>query len=150
MYQSYALAGHDQHEMKAVEAIPEKSKILLIDDDYDFCMLAKTTAEAFEIPLDVLQSLEEVPLSALGGYKAIIMDYLLDDADGIEMARSIENEIQDEVPIILISGQRFWLRNTYHWPHSIKKFMPKEDGIRSILIAAFITSRRYQRYGRDV
>ncbi len=111
----------------------QRKRVLLIDDDPDFCSLLKTLAKDLHIQLDTFQSLEGLgSLERIHDYSLAIFDYDLGVSNGVELAEYVDH-FCDEVPVIIVSGQSRLKKQADTWPKSIQTFVSKKDGVYPIL-----------------
>lgn len=79
--------------------------MLLVDDDEQLCQTAQSALAEIGIRADYITDGHQT-LSCLRQkrYDTILLDWKLDDLDGIEIARQIRKTLDDHIPIILISA----------------------------------------------
>lgn len=116
-------------------AIPNaKKQILLIDDDPVFSKIMKRAAELKGIVIKSCRNLEEIDKFTLGDYAVILVDYLLEEHTGLELASYFKTHKWD-TPIILISHTNHVPR-IQEWPCNVREFVHKKLGPYAILEAA--------------
>jgi len=108
-------------------------RVLLIDDDPDFCTVMKALAEEINIELDCYSSFEEIGgIEKLEGYALALFDYDLGSENGLELAEYVDFFCQN-VPVIIVSGVSNLRKTCRLWPDSVRSFVSKKDGIYPIL-----------------
>lgn len=115
--------------MKQTKAI----QLLVIDDDAVFRTLIKQAAQKHGINVTVCGSLEELKtMDRPAAFDVIVIDYFLDGArdhvTGTDIARGI-----GATPVILVSYSDQALDVSGSWPTSIRRFVNKKDGIKSLV-----------------
>lgn len=81
----------------------KNGRLLLIDDDEEFCLLVKDYMEFQNVILDYAVT-GEAGLSALGkrGYDLVLLDMMLPDMPGVEVLRRIR--VKSGIPVIIFSA----------------------------------------------
>ncbi len=81
----------------------KNGKLLLIDDDEEFCLLVKDYMEFQNVVLDYAIT-GEAGLSVLekGGYDLVLLDMMLPDLPGVEVLRRIR--VKSGIPVIIFSA----------------------------------------------
>ena len=81
----------------------KNGKLLLIDDDEEYCLLVKDYMEFQNIMLDYALT-GEAGFSVLGkrGYDLVLLDMMLPDVPGVEVLRRIR--MKSSVPVIILSA----------------------------------------------
>lgn len=114
----------------------QRKGILLIEDDPVFATLVSSVARAERLPLTVHSSLAELGTFArLGEFDVVILDYNLDNINGVEISEYVTAFFQN-VPVILISAYSSEDFREKQWPPSVRRFISKNAGVRMILDAA--------------
>jgi DNA-binding response OmpR family regulator len=87
--------------------MPDKARILVIDDDADICDFSKTVLERtgkFEVTVSV-SAREGLHLAKRDIPELIILDINMPDMDGGELAQSLgQEEATKDIPIIFVTG----------------------------------------------
>lgn len=110
-------------------------RMVLIDDDPSYTTILKRRAEVDGIQLDAFHSLSELGFVALlRNYDVAIIDYELEEMNGVEIAEYMAT-LLDDMPMVLISASDRSEEMT-HCPCSVRKFVNKSDGFDKILDAA--------------
>lgn len=124
----------------------EKIDMVLIDDDPIFCSLMAEHARRMSINLHFFHDLMEVQNSGnLQKYQVAILDYQLEQMNGLEVANWIPSFFND-MPIILVSYEDRTEQNTStSWPGSVRCFVHKREGVKSILAHAIALSEQLKR-----
>ena len=92
------------------EAALAGCRVLVVDDDLDTCEGLRAMLEVERVQVTCAntgqQGIDAALLAHQEGkdYLGIIMDWRMDDLNGIEAARRIRAQISDEIPIILLSA----------------------------------------------
>lgn len=118
--------------------VPEDQvDIVLIDDDPIFCSLMAEHARRMSVNLHFFHDLLEVQESGnLQKYQVAILDYQLEQMNGLEVAQWIPMFFND-MPIVLISYEDRTQENTNTtWPGSVRAFVHKREGVKAILSQA--------------
>jgi len=120
----------------------KKKGILLIEDDLAYGALMTAAAKAENVPLTVFASLADMgSFARMGEFDVAIFDYALDNVNGVEMSEYV-TAFFSEVPVILISAYRLDQVKEKRWPASVRRFISKDMGVRSILSAAVAELRK--------
>jgi DNA-binding NtrC family response regulator len=114
---------------------PPKSRVLLVDDDWDFAELVRSKAEAMGLDVEHHTSAKTLGRTNLGGFAVAIIDYNLGSTSGLQIAEVID-DLTVDLPVILISGERQIDPLNRFWPQCIRGFITKERGLDVILAAA--------------
>lgn len=81
------------------------TKILIIDDEKEICEILKYNLQLEGYDTDVVYSAEEALSFDLTSYSLIILDIMMDNIDGFEMARQLKkNPATMYIPIIFCSA----------------------------------------------
>jgi DNA-binding NtrC family response regulator len=127
------MAGDLQSEHP--EARNMQRKILLVDDDPDFCILAQSFALSFDVQLDFYHSFSSLGrLGRVRDYDAAIFDHYLDGTSGYELVEYV-NLFSETTPLFLISSQEDLLvkeQKKIRHP-SYFQFISKGIGVEKIL-----------------
>lgn len=115
----------------------ETMDIVLIDDDPIFCSLMAEHARRMSVNLHFFHDLLEVQNSGnMQKYQVAILDYQLEQMNGLEVANWIPSFFND-MPIILVSyADRNEENTNATWPGSVRCFVHKREGVKSILAHA--------------
>jgi CheY-like chemotaxis protein len=109
----------------------KKFRILLIDDDKDFGSLFISYANDYGIDADYFDSLSSTgSVGSLRNYDAIVLDVNLNQMTGYEIAEYVQAFFGNK-PVILTSSESLDLGATL--PHCIKSFVPKQEGMESLI-----------------
>lgn len=110
-------------------------KILIIDDDRDFCALAKSIGKSYNCLIDSFDSLGALDrLSRIKGYDAAIFDYHLEGPTGSALAE-YAHYFFDSIPLFLISATPIdsLTVGSRVGGQEYLKFYSKSEGIENIL-----------------
>ncbi len=111
-------------------------KMLLIDDDPDFCSVVEAVARKHGVEVKSYPSFFEIKADPnFPYYHGAIVDYHLESVNGFDVAQLFET-VDDKLPLLMISGHRLWFTDQDHWPKNIKGFIPKTEGVMNIIQAA--------------
>lgn len=111
-------------------------KMVLIDDDVQFCTIMAHYATSRGLTLDYYSDLQEMgSLGKLSEYDVAIVDYDLGSINGVEIAEYLPIFFGD-MPMILVSGRTRNESGDKKWPRSIKRFVHKDVGPDEILDSA--------------
>ena len=109
--------------------MPDKSKILIIDDDYASLTSAKMVLEgtynitATESPRHALELLENQI------FHLIILDIFIPEMDGMEVLKILHSKYPD-IPVLILSGSIEWAK---------RKGEVKEQGASDYILKPFDT-----------
>lgn len=111
----------------------DKKNLILIDDDKAFSLILKEFANTMSLNLDCYGSLSELAsIGQLAQYDGAIIDYELDDFNGVEIAQYFDSFFKTKKPVVLISGKdRSGQQKS--WPEVIEAFVHKDSGPQAIL-----------------
>ena len=105
-------SDHDEAEMRE-EAMPDSITILVIDDDPIACEHAKLVMEKAGIKTEIASSgaegVEMVKLrhAIREPYNLILVDWKMDEMDGVETTRQIRSVVGDESAIIILTAYKW-------------------------------------------
>jgi DNA-binding NtrC family response regulator len=123
-WQEGSLARKQEH--------PRPWKIVIIDDDPDFRNLMESVTPPGFVTITAFEALRTIPsLKQLKTVDAIILDYYLEDINGVQISQYI-GSLFPKIPVLLISGG-FLHDDNEEWPDCIKGFIPKSIGPIGIL-----------------
>lgn len=81
-------------------------RILVVDDEEDLCIIVKHSLENEGFTVDFMQSSNEVIKADLSIYKLLILDVMLDNLSGFDIARKLKSEKKySDIPIIFITAK---------------------------------------------
>lgn len=81
------------------------NKILVVDDEQDLCEILRFNLESEGYEVDTANSAEE-GLSILSpNHVLILLDVMMEDMSGFQMANKIRKELNSEVPIIFLTAK---------------------------------------------
>ena len=80
-------------------------KILVVDDEQDICEILQYNLETEGYEVDTAHSAEEALVLKLTDYNLILLDVMMDEMSGFQMARRLkEDEKTSHIPIIFITA----------------------------------------------
>lgn len=80
-------------------------KILVVDDEQDLCEILQFNLETEGYEVDIANSAEEAFQLPITEYKLILLDVMMDDMSGFQMARKLKDNITtSKIPIIFITA----------------------------------------------
>jgi DNA-binding response OmpR family regulator len=87
---------------------PMKQRVLVVDDNQDFCELVKCTLETADLEVTVAQSgSEALECSRMIPPDLILLDVVMPEVDGLSVCEALRADITtQDVPIIIITGLR--------------------------------------------
>jgi DNA-binding NtrC family response regulator len=113
-----------------------KPHILLIDDDAIFRAKFEHAASLLNIPVTTCSSLRELePMATQGKFDIAVIDYFLDGVSENLKGTNVAY-LMGCTPVLLVSGSDHCLATPESWPESIRKFIPKEQGVSAIIKSA--------------
>ncbi len=92
--------------MQARNGLPPSGalRVLLVDDDVDFCVLLQAVLQSRDIKVDAVHDGRRGLTRALGGeYDLVLLDIVLPGLDGFEILRQIRR--RSLVPVILVTAR---------------------------------------------
>ena len=119
----------------------KNGRLLLIDDDEEFCLLVKDYMDLQNIALDYCMTAEE-GLSALGkkSYALILLDMMLPDVPGVEVLRRIR--MKSGVPVIIFSAHNDETDRIVTLELGADDYVPKSFSSRELLARVRAVLRR--------
>lgn len=116
-------------------------RLLLIDDDVEFCLLVKDYLELQNIALDYYVTGEE-GLDALGtkNYDLILLDMMLPDLPGVEVLRRIR--VKSGIPVIIFSAHNDETDRIVTLELGADDYVPKSFSSRELLARIRAVLRR--------
>lgn len=83
----------------------QKFKILVVDDEPDICEILQYNLEMEGYEVDTVNSAEEAFRLQLAEYGLVLLDVMMEDMSGFQMARKMkENPATAQIPIIFITA----------------------------------------------
>jgi DNA-binding response OmpR family regulator len=106
-----------------------KHRVLVVDDNADFCEMLKCTLEGFQLAVDVASGgYEALKISAKKKPDLILLDVILPEIDGLSVCEAFRaQKSTEETPIIMITGLR----------SDLTKFASYEAGADDYLVKPF-------------
>ena len=119
----------------------KNGRLLLIDDDEEFCLLVKDYMELQNIVLDYCMTAEE-GLSALGkkSYDLVLLDMMLPDVPGVEVLRRIR--MKSGLPVIIFSAHNDETDRIVTLELGADDYVPKSFSSRELLARVRAVLRR--------
>lgn len=110
--------------------------VLIIDDDPIFRLSLEQAAQQHGLKVTACGSLKELKeMGTTHDFDIVIVDYYLDDfknyITGTDIARGL-----GATPVILVSANEQCVENPEAWPTSIRRFVHKKAGVKSIALLA--------------
>ncbi len=81
------------------------SKILIVDDEQDLCEILQFNLESEGYEVDTANSAEEGLKKLNSQHMLILLDVMMEDMSGFQMANKIRKELNCEVPIIFLTAK---------------------------------------------
>ena len=81
------------------------SKILIVDDEQDLCEILQFNLESEGYEVDTANSAEEGLKKLNSQHMLILLDVMMEDMSGFQMANKIRKELHSEVPIIFLTAK---------------------------------------------
>lgn len=81
------------------------SKILIVDDEQDLCEILQFNLESEGYEVDTANSAEEGLKKLNSQHMLILLDVMMEDMSGFQMANKIRKEQHSEVPIIFLTAK---------------------------------------------
>ena len=81
------------------------NKILVVDDEQDLCEILRFNLESEGYEVDTANSAEEALSILSPNHVLILLDVMMEDMSGFQMANKIRKELNSEVPIIFLTAK---------------------------------------------
>ena len=81
------------------------SKILIVDDEQDLCEILQFNLESEGYEVDTANSAEEGLKKLKSQHMLILLDVMMEDMSGFQMANKIRKELNNDVPIIFLTAK---------------------------------------------
>ena len=81
------------------------NKILVVDDEQDLCEILRFNLESEGYEVDTANSAEEGLGILSANHCLILLDVMMEDMSGFQMANKIRKELHSEVPIIFLTAK---------------------------------------------
>lgn len=81
------------------------SKILIVDDEEDLCEILKFNLESEGYNVDTANSAEEGLKILSSEHILVLLDVMMEDMNGFQMANKIRKDLHSEVPIIFLTAK---------------------------------------------
>jgi len=85
--------------------MPEKAKILIIDDEEDLCEILQFNLESEGFEISIAHSGEQALALPLGEFNLLLADVMMDGISGYKLANIIRKELKLQVPIIFLTAK---------------------------------------------
>lgn len=127
--------------MDLLKKMGTENRILVVDDEETLCEVLRFNLEAVGYAVDTAYSAEEALALELGKYSLILLDIMMGDISGVQMARILKsNKATASIPIIfctakdteddMIAGLDLGADDYIAKPYSIKNVLAR---VRSVL-----------------
>lgn len=115
-----------------------QARVFVVDDDEIFCRRIEKVARKSNIQVVWFHPDHDFDrLPADGEFDAGIIDYDLGNLLGTQLS-----SLYAETPLILVSSAvDLNVMNGEPWPRAVRAFIPKRDGVSSILVEAVTASK---------
>ena len=80
-------------------------KILIVDDEQDLCEILQFNLESEGYHVDIANSAEEALKILNNNHILILLDVMMDDMSGFQMANKIRKELNNNIPIIFLTAK---------------------------------------------
>jgi len=117
-------------------ALKNKKRILLVDDELTFGEIMKQEARIRDISIIVCISLLNPSLLKGQQFDVAIVDYDLGMQTGPELGKELVAVLGEGLPVLLISQKDRVESEGMEWPKNIRRFMNKDAGFKAIMDAA--------------
>ncbi len=108
-------------------------RILVVDDDPSFGRILAQYARNEGVSLAFFRSLDEVRGNlSRWRFDAAVVDSDLGNETGLEAVKYFERFLLN-LPILLVSQSELGVPPRHEWPSSVRRFLPKNVGHRTIL-----------------
>jgi two-component system alkaline phosphatase synthesis response regulator PhoP len=81
------------------------NKILVVDDEQDLCEILRFNLESEGYEVDTANSAEEALSILSPNHVLILLDVMMEDMSGFQMANKIRKELNSEVPIVFLTAK---------------------------------------------
>ena len=120
-------------QANAAAASKNRLRLMVIDDDQTFLRTIRRAAELKGCEVTWCRSIEEFNAVKNIRHDAVIMDYHLGGTNGCELTYQLEDTINDQAPVVLVSNS--FRAKTDAWPANIREFVHKNQGPFAIIAA---------------
>ena len=133
--------------MDLLKKMGTENRILVVDDEETLCEVLRFNLEAVGYAVDTAYSAEEALALELDKYSLILLDIMMGDISGVQMARILKsNKATASIPIIfctakdteddMIAGLDLGADDYIAKPYSIKNVLAR---VRSVLRRTLLT-----------
>ncbi|MES2706929.1 MAG: response regulator transcription factor [Verrucomicrobiota bacterium] len=120
---------------------PTGSRLLMIDDDREFCELVRDYLSAFGYTVSLAHTGPAgVAAAADGPWQAIILDVMLPGLDGFEVLRKIRR--QSDVPVLMLTARGDEMDQIAGLEIGADDYLPKGSSTRQLLARLHAITRR--------
>ena len=81
------------------------NRILIVDDEQDLCEILQFNLESEGYEVDTANSAEEALSKLNSQHILILLDVMMEDMSGFQMANKIRKELNNNVPIIFLTAK---------------------------------------------
>ncbi len=81
------------------------NRILIVDDEQDLCEILQFNLESEGYEVDTANSAEEALIKLNSQHILILLDVMMEDMSGFQMANKIRKELNNNVPIIFLTAK---------------------------------------------
>ncbi len=107
-------------------------RLILIDDDKDFCQLTKEVCDQYGFCVDFFHSFNALKeLSKIKNYDAAIFDHFLEGTSGLELANHVDY-FYSEIPVFIVTAHAEKLIDK-DLPPSVIQLISKNTSIEEIV-----------------
>ena len=86
--------------------MPKPLKILVVDDEETLCELLRFNLETEGYEVDVAYSAEEALMLDISAYSLILLDIMMGDISGVQLASIVRNNVKTaQIPIIFCTAR---------------------------------------------
>jgi two-component system response regulator CpxR len=120
---------------------PEKTRILVVDDDRKLCELVEEFLEPFGYEVESVHTgAEGLRRALLGGFHAVLLDVMLPGMDGFEALKLLRRE--SDVPVLMLTSRGDETDRIVGLEIGADDYLPKTFSTRELLARIRAVTRR--------
>ncbi len=117
--------------------------IMVVDDEADLCDILKFNLESEGYAVDVANSAEEALQKGVVGEDLLLLDVMMDEMSGFDMARQLKkNELTAHIPIIFLTARGAENDKVTGFNLGADDYISKPFSIREVLLRVRAVLRR--------
>ena len=126
------------------------ARILVVDDEQDLCEILSFNLESEGYEVDTANSAEEALKMTPTKYDLLLLDVMMDEMSGYQMAKKIRTEMNSNVPIIFLTAKNTENDMLTGFNIGADDYITKPFSLKTVLARIKAVLKRYNTNNQEV